>query len=67
MPVDPRYLQAVDDLEGEVSQDEILEYAKSKDLDFYKLLIYKQLFEIYDEGEFDCVVVVQTVSWLNDS
>ena len=51
--------QAVEELEDVDGEVEIAEYADSKNLIYTQLVLIRKLFQIYDQGEFECVVTIQ--------
>ena len=56
--IDQKMFQAVQDLEGVDDKDEIYDYANNKKLSYSQLLLIKKLFNIYDQGDFECVVTI---------
>lgn len=57
--IDQKMFQAVEDLENVDGEEEISEYADSKNLIYTQLVLIRKLFQIYDEGEFECLVTIQ--------
>ena len=47
---------------ADMSRREVVAYAVSLNLNPYKLFLFKDLFSIYEEGEHECVVFVQTIT-----
>ena len=56
--IDQKMFQAIVDLERVDEEEEIAEYAENKNIVYTQLILIKKLFQIYDEGEFECVVTI---------
>ena len=57
--IDQKMFQAVEELENVDGEEEISEYADSKNLIYTQLVLIRKLFQIYDEGDFECLVTIQ--------
>lgn len=59
--IEPLYNPIIDDLET-LDNDDIEKYAKDKGLNPQRVKLYKDIFEIYDEGECQCILTVLFIS-----
>ena len=59
LKMDVKYLNALDsgDFDPEDDQD-LVEYCSTKNMDPHYMRLYKDIFKLYDEGEYECVVQV---------
>ena len=54
-----KYLDALDSGDFDPEEDEeLVEYCSSKSLDPSNMRLYRDIFKLYDEGEYECVVQV---------
>lgn len=67
MKLIPKYIKIINDLEILDDPQSIRTYAKHQQLDPYTVKLYKDIFDIYDEAEYECVVYVHTATFYERS
>jgi hypothetical protein len=63
--IEPKYVNFIDDFE-KLEDSDLVEFAESNQLNPHRLKLYRDIFQIYDEGTFECVVWVQSVHFSRD-
>ena len=64
--LEPEFIPHIDSLENLGDQNDLIEFADKNGLNPRRLALYRDIFNIYDDGTFECVLTIQTALFSKD-